>query len=292
MPPRSRRPSRDSAGDVERDVSIVVKTFERPDALRRLIASIRRFYPRIPVLVVDDSAEPLDPVPEGATRYWHLPYNTLGSGPGRNFGLRQVETEYVLFADDDMVLGRRTDLALMLETLQTTGFDVAACTWVDHDPWTGVRLGPRRFEGTLELVDGTLVHRFGESRGELDGLPVFDVVHQFFMARKERLGEDPWHPEMTPLDHTECFLRLRERGLLCTRLPDVVVYHYPQKPAAYAAVRDDTEQVMRRWREIRGFDRREFHGSEFRPLDAVRYRWPSTAAWATRRALAKLMRKA
>jgi Glycosyl transferase family 2 len=254
------------------------------------VDSIRRYYPRIAVLVVDDSREPLDQVAKGITRYLHEPYNSLGSGPGRNFALRQAETEYVLFSDDDMVFGRRTDLAEMLRALETTHFDVVSCTWIDHDPSTGVTLGPRRFEGTLDLVDGTLVHRFGQARGEIDGLPVFDIVHQFFVARRDRLGENPWDPRMTPLDHTECFLRLKERGLLCTRLEDVVVDHRPLRPDSYWAVRGDTEHALRLWQDTRGFDRREFHGSQFRPLDRVRYRWPSTAAWMARRAGRRLSR--
>jgi hypothetical protein len=172
--------------DVERDVTVLVKTVERPEALRRLVDSIRRFYPLIAVLVVDDSREPLDPLPEGITRYLHEPYNSLGSGPGRNFALRYAETEYVLFSDDDMVFGRRTDLGKMLRALEATRFDVVSCTWMDHDPSSGVALGPRRFEGTLDLVDRTLIHRFGATRGTVDDLPVFDIVHQFFLAQRDR----------------------------------------------------------------------------------------------------------
>jgi len=50
------------------DLTVVVKTFQRPDALRRLLASIRRFAPSLPVYVVDDSEQPLEPLPEGVTR--------------------------------------------------------------------------------------------------------------------------------------------------------------------------------------------------------------------------------
>jgi hypothetical protein len=254
------------------------------------VDSIRRFYPRIPVLVVDDSRKPLHPVPAGITRYLYEPYNSLGSGPGRNFALRHAETEYVLFSDDDMVFGRKTDLRALLRRLETTRFDVVSCAWMDHDPWTGVSLGPRRFEGTLDLVQGTLVHRFGAMRGVIDGLPVFDIVHQFFLARRDRLGEDPWDPRMTPLDHTECFLRLKERGLLCTRLEDVAVDHCPLRPDSYWGVRSDTDEVLRLWQEIRGFERREFQGRQSRPLDRVRYRWPSTASRIARRTGRRLAR--
>jgi GT2 family glycosyltransferase len=166
---------------LERDLTVVVKTFERPEALRRLVESVRRFFPDVPLLVVDDSAEPLEP-PPGVTRYWHHPFNSLGVSAGRNFGVRQVETPYTLICDDDMVFGRRTDLAKMLRTVQTTPFDVVSCRWLDHEPWRSIPRGYRRFEGTLDVEHGVLVHRLGATRGERDGLPVFDIVHQFFVA--------------------------------------------------------------------------------------------------------------
>ena len=75
--------------------------------------------------------------------------------------------------------------------------------------------GPRRFEGTLDVEDGVLVHRLGATRGTADGLPVFDVVHQFFVAARERLGPDPWDPELNLSEHYELFLTLRSAA--CAR---------------------------------------------------------------------------
>jgi len=283
--PSSRAVAGASGVDVERDVTVLVKTFQRPDALRRLVASIRRFYPSIAVIVVDDSAEPLEPVPAGITRYWHLPFDSLGVSAGRNFGLRHVETEYVLVCDDDMVFGRRTDLAKMVRALTTTRFDVVSCMWMDHEPWRSIRRGYRRYEGTLEIADGVLVHRLGATRGTVDGLPVFDVVHQFFVARAEVLGPEPWDARLKiGGEHDEFFLALKERGLLCTRLPDVVVYHYPELPLAYQAFRQNTAPYVQLFKEIRGFERRVTVGRLFRPTDQIVYGLPSTAAATGRRA--------
>jgi len=247
---------------LERDLSVLVKTFQRPDALHRLVASIRRFYPRIAVLVVDDSEEPLDPVPDGVTRYWHLPFDSAGLSAGRNFGLRHVETEHVLVCDDDMVFGRRTDLGAMVRTVTSTRFDLVSCMWMDHDPWTSIRRGYRRFEGTLEITGGTLVHRLGATRGTVDGLPVFDIVHQFFVAPADVLRRDPYDERLKiGTEHVEFFLRLKERGVLCTR-PYV--------------------QLLK---EIRGFDRQVTVGRLFRPTDKIVYGLPSTAAYTGRRAV-------
>ena len=271
--------------DVERDITVVVKTFERPDALRRCVASIRRYYSRVGVLVVDDSAEPLEPTPAGITKYLHAPYNTLGAAEGRNDGLRRVETPYVLFCDDDMVFDRRTDLGRMLHVLESTSFDLVSCVWLDYDPWTGICRGLRRFEGTLDIEDDVLVHRLGATRGSVDGLPVFDVVHQFFLVARERLGEDPWDAELNLSEHYELFLSLKERGLRSTRLPDVVVEHRQELPPGYQEVREDTNRYVEAWLGKRGLRGVRVEGDLFRPRDRIRYGLPSAAAYTGRRAV-------
>jgi GT2 family glycosyltransferase len=271
--------------NVERHVTIAVKTFQRPEALLRLVESIRRFYPAIAVHVVDDSERPLDPMPDGITRYRHLPFNSLGVSGGRNFGLRHVETDYVLVCDDDMVFGRRTDLGEMLRTLRSTRFDLVSCMWMDHEPWRSIRRGFRRYEGTLEIEGETLVHRLGATRGTVDGLPVFDIVHQFFVASVDTLGPDPWDSRMKVAgEHVDFFLGLRERGLLCTRLPDVVVHHFPQLPPEYLAFRSDTAGDVDLVRDKRGFEREVTVGQLFRPTDRFLYEWPGTVAATGRRA--------
>jgi glycosyltransferase involved in cell wall biosynthesis len=271
--------------NVERETTIAVKTFQRPESLLRLVSSIRHFYPDIAVHVVDDSEQPLDPVPEGITRYRHEPFNSLGVSAGRNLGLEHVETEYVLFCDDDMVFERRTDLGKMLRALVSTRFDVVSCMWMDHEPWRSIPRGFRRYEGTLDVEERTLVHRLGATRGTVDGLPVFDIVHQFFVASVERLGPDPWNPRLKVAgEHVDFFLGLKERGLLSTRLPDVVVHHYPQLPPAYFPFRSDTAADERLLRETRSFDREVTVGRLFRPADRFVYELPGTVAANGRRA--------
>lgn len=271
---------------VEREVTVVVKTFQRPDALRRLLTSIRRFYPQVAVVVVDDSERPLDPVPEGITRYLHFPFDSLGVSAGRNAGVREVETGHVLICDDDMVFGRRTDVGKMLRTLRSTSFDLVSCRWMDHEPWRSIRRGYRRYEGTLEIADGTLVHRYGATRGTLDGLPVFDIVHQFFVAPTELLRANPWDERFKVAgEHVAFFLALKERGLLCTRLPDVIVYHYPALPVEYHAFRANTAADVRLLRETRGFEREVTVGRLFLPSDRIVHELPGAVAATGRRAV-------
>jgi GT2 family glycosyltransferase len=270
---------------LERDLTVVVKTFQRPEALRRLLGSIRRFAPALPVVVVDDSEEPLEPPPDGATRYLHRPFNSLGVSAGRNLGVGQVETPYTLICDDDMVLGRRTDLARMLRTAQETSFDVVSCRWLDHEPWRSIPRGYRRYEGTLDIRDGVLVHRLGATRGEIDGLPVFDIVHQFFVAPTDLLRTNPWDERFKVAgEHVDFFLRLKARAILCTRLPDAVVEHRPQLPPSYGSFRADTAADARRLNEIHGVDSQVTVGRLFTRSDRVVHELPGTVAATGRRA--------
>jgi hypothetical protein len=270
--------------DVERDITVLVKTFERPQALKRLLASVRALYERMPVVVVDDSIRRLDPVPREITTYLHEPYNSLGAAGGRNLGLSHVETPYLLVCDDDMVFERRTDLGRMLYALESTSFDVVSCVWLDFDPWKGICRGPRRFEGTLDVENGVLVHRLGATRGTADSLPVFDVVHQFFVAALEQLGPDPWDPALNLSEHYELFLTLKERGLSSTRLPDVVVQHRQELPPGYQGVREDTRRYVDAWLAKRGLKGLRVEGELFRASDRLRYELPGTAAYTARRA--------
>ena len=271
---------------VEQDLTVVVKTFQRPEALRRLLASTRRFYPGIPVVVVDDSEAPLEPLPEGITRYRHFPFDSLGVSAGRNAAVREVETEYVLICDDDMVFGRRTDVGKMLRTVRETRFDLVSCRWMDHEPWRSIRRGCRRYEGTLEIADGTLVHHYGATRGEIDGLPVFDIVHQFFVAPTELLRANPWDERFKVAgEHVAFFLALKDAGALCTRLPDVVVYHYPALPPEYQSFRANTAADVATLRETRGFEREATVGSLFRPSDRVVHELPGALAATGKRAV-------
>jgi hypothetical protein len=270
--------------DVERDITVVIKTFERPEAVHRIVASVHRFYPRISVVVVDDSAEPLDRPPEGA-KLVRLPFNS-GVSAGRNEGLRHAETDVVLVADDDMVFTRRTDLERLMTVLRTTPFDIVSCRWFEYDPWRGIARGERRYEGTIDIRDGVYTHTIGASRGVLAGLAVYDITHQFFVFSRERVGVDPWDETFSvDVEHLDFFLAARARGLVSTRLADVWVDHRPALPPVYQSYRTNTalarELLGQKW----GFKRRVQVGDVFSPVDRFRYGFPSAAAFTGRRAI-------
>lgn len=95
-------------------LTITIKTFERPLALRRLVESIQQFYPRVRIVVVDDSAEQLQL--DGVTTIT-MPFDS-GVSAGRQRALEAVETRYVMVLDDDYIFTRRSGLVPCLRYLQ------------------------------------------------------------------------------------------------------------------------------------------------------------------------------
>jgi hypothetical protein len=195
-------------------VTAVVKTFERPHIVRRLVASVRRLYPTLRVIVVDDSREPthLDGVETVA-----MPYDS-GVGAGRNEGLRHVTTPYVIVLDDDFVFYRRTRIGAALELMgQHPEIDIMGGRLIDL-PLFHTR--PLPF-GKIFPTAATPLVPLGSMLG---GMKVVDKVPTFFLARRDRLALVPWDPRLKRVDHADFFTRAL--GVLTTVFnPDLKCLH-------------------------------------------------------------------
>jgi hypothetical protein len=190
------------------EVTALIKTLERPRALRRLIGSIRRWAPGMHVVVADDSRRPTEF--DGVTTV-ALPFNS-GISAGRNEGLRHVATPYVLVLDDDFVLWRHTRLAdAIRELARHEAIDVMGGTLVNlprrtraPTPWELAAVFPTEARPVLPV--GTRV----------GPLVVYEKVPNFFVARTDRLRLVPWEPRLKRFEHADFFTRAR--GVLATAL--------------------------------------------------------------------------
>ncbi len=214
---------------LEGSLTAVIKTFERPRILRRLIASIRRSYPDLQLIVVDDSREPI--AIEGVTLI-HLPYDS-GVSAGRNAGLAAVETPYVLILDDDFVFSRRTRLEPALATIeQFDRIDILGGDVIQLPFY-------RRWDPSRAAIHPTPVKATLPPGSRIGTLPVCDKVPNFYIARTEALRRVAWDPRIKRLDHADFFTRAR--GVLTTVFDRGLQCLHAQTPfdAAYMAKRND-----------------------------------------------------
>lgn len=195
----SERPSPDGAR-----VTAIIKTFERPRLLRRLLASLGRHFPGMSVIVADDSRVPSQ---FPGVRTLALPFDS-GVSAGRQAALEAVRTELTWVLDDDFVLYAGSRLGEVLGALEEhaeldlVGGQVIDLPLLSRRGSTSDRLYPTTRAPRLPL--GT---RFGQ-------VEVCDKVPNFFVARTEKLRQVGWDARLKRVEHGDFFTRAR--GVLVT----------------------------------------------------------------------------
>lgn len=199
--------------DVNKKVTLIVKTFERPHHIRRLIKSIHEYYPRVRLIVVDDSK---DSISLNNCEYYRLSYDS-GASAGRNYALSKVETPYFVALDDDFVFTEETKLELWLDILENHPIDLVA----------GIA-GGLRFVGKIQIKDEIFSIEPEKYNGFVDKYKTYDITAQFFMANLDKvLDMGAWDEDYkTGVEHRDFFFRARNH-LICALCEEVRINHFP-----------------------------------------------------------------
>lgn len=223
-------------------VTLVIKTFERPALLHRLVDSIRRLYPSVPVIVVDDSRNPTTlPGVETIT----LPFDQ-GVSVGRQAGIDRVRTPFVMMLDDDFVFFRATRIERAIDVLERQPrIDLIGGQLIDL-PYLRFREPPN---GRIFPTTATPREPIGST---IEGLPVCDKVANFYIARTDAIRRVGWTPALRRIDHADFFTRALG-VLVCVFDRNLRAFH-AQTPfdARYMAHRMDLDAdqavLAARWR--------------------------------------------
>jgi GT2 family glycosyltransferase len=235
-----------STHDVASAVTAIVKTFERPRSLHRLVRSLHAHYPGLRVLVGDDS---MTPYPRSDVEYVRLPVD-IGVAAGRNALLEHVATPFVLSLDDDFAFTAETRLELLLETIMRHDAALVAGDLIECEQKFAWRVARRRevYQGVIRREGDSLRLERGHA-GALGDAFQCDVTPHFFIARTEAIRSvGGWFAPLKAADHQELLIRLKDAGLRVLHRPDVAVEHWQEAPLVYAAyrARDYSSLVARR----------------------------------------------
>lgn len=197
------------------NLTMVVKTFERPQVLRRMLASARMVFSG-PIIIADDSAETFatdDPL----VTIIPMPYDS-GIGAGRNALIDAVDTKYLWMLDDDMIL--------------LPDFDVGRpLAYLARNPEVDL-YGGRVIELPLWKSPGYPAEALFAYRGEprrpygtvIDGLPVRYKVPNFYVARRSAFAQVRYDSQLKRVDHNDFFTAAYGK-LLCVRDEDWSCLH-------------------------------------------------------------------
>ena len=216
-------------------VTAVIKTFERPKCLDRLVRSLHRHYPQMPILVGDDS---FNPRPRRDVDYVKLP-SDMGLSAGRNALLARVRTPYFLLLDDDLEIRRTTSLEKLLTPVAEDRLDLAAGDYLNCKKKLGLftRRRPQPYHGTF-LVEKNRMKLVAGARADGDGFQWCDLVHNFFIARTSKIrAVGGWDADLMLDEHEEFFLRAQRFGVRVGFCADVVAWHWSVRSKAYNSYR-------------------------------------------------------
>lgn len=227
-----------------RDVTCLIKTFERPGALRRLLKSLRVYYPDIGVIVADDSSRPYPEVPEEFGAMPLVLDHDTGLSGGRNAMVDACETPYFVLLDDDFEFSEHTRLELLYPWVTSGIFDLIGAATVQGGQLI-------HYEGWLAVEGDYLMCRHQRH----DGSPLrCDIVLNFFLAKTSVVRYIRWDDELIMGEHLEFFLRCQEAKARVGYHPGVSIRHVVVSNPDYDSKRySKATECRARWMEKRGF---------------------------------------
>jgi len=222
---------------VEDQVSIVVKTFERPDLIKRCVRSVRTLHPKLRVIVADDSQDTVHFENDPYTTVLPLPYDS-GISFGRNRALEQVTTPYYILVDDDHCFEPDSNIEGLLLLLESSDFDIVAMRMIDYRNGKHYSRGELVFAGTMEIDEGLFRHTVGANRGYHDDYPLYDLVLNCYIAKKASTSCLTFDENIKiGKEHGDYFLQAKNKGLKITVAKDAYIHHRPVYSDGYKKFR-------------------------------------------------------
>lgn len=120
------------------NVTAIIVSYNTPDLLQECYMSLRRFYPTMPVIIIDGST-PGNFCQKAATNIGYeentavkiLGYN-IGHGKGLHMGLQLSKTKYALLIDTDVTINCSGVIERLLELFTDHTFGVGKVLNVDR----------------------------------------------------------------------------------------------------------------------------------------------------------------
>lgn len=219
------------------DATILITCFMRFDRLRKLLWSIRRFYPGVPVVVADNTLQDGEEYPAEiddlrnfpGVRWVRCDYD-CGVAGIRNRGFKLVETPVTILCEEDFIFTEETRLECLLEVLDIEGVDLAAGLYRDGDPpsarnWSGRFrfIGHPHFGRYVEMVP------LSDNWNRTDNGTWWrwtDIVHNFFATRTDLLLSMPQDETFkASTEHLDWLLTWHRAKKRLAYTPQCVVLH-------------------------------------------------------------------
>lgn len=261
-------------------LSIIIKTFERPNSLINLLKSIKKTGIKYPILIADDSFTSNENLivsmfPDLPITYINLPFDT-GLSEGRNALLNSLETPFFVLCDDDYVFEERTDLKMAYEAITKYNLDIIGGAYFNFVSIPNIKIFIRQLLHPFRLkrffLNQYLTSRYigifkikdHNCELEITNKPAFDssiflcdLVNNFFLAKTDAIKSmGGWDKSLKMGEHEDFFLRAKQSGIKVAFLNGFGIQHYPAIPvknSSYNQYRIRATSYKKKFAEKHGF---------------------------------------
>ena len=205
------------------DTTIIITTFDRPECLDRLLASIFQYYPDIPVVVADNGFTKYE-APDLFKDKVELISMEPDSGLSacRNKAVQYVKTKYTFVVDDDVIFTDTTKIYNFISIFQEgPAIDIVGGILQDEDH--GKLPGVHKIPGVENIIaqcdidletKGTTLYKYPSPdflKKTKEGVhyKYVDFVINFFLAKTSLFEEIKWDEDLKLAEHFDFFLRLK-----------------------------------------------------------------------------------
>lgn len=255
-----------------KDLTIIIKTFQRKNALTRLLKSIEKYYPTLPIIILDDSKKDYSQYILKTFKKLNIKYIVkefdIGLSKGRNILLSNVETKYFLLCDDDFEFDERTNLEKAMKMYIENKVDILggnvynrialdsaySILWIIKDiRRLGKVLKKEEFcsiyngkyiikNNSIELLVDKNIENFNENK-----MYNTDICSNFFIGNTEKISKiGGWTPELLKVgEHEFFFLKAKRNNLKIGYTPTFGIRHFPKKSFKYMKFRFKAEQYFK-----------------------------------------------
>lgn len=239
------------------NITFLIKAFERPYCVKRLVKSIYRYYPKAKILIADDSRR------QSCKQYFDGNYSDKdiavyeieqdrGLSFGRNYLLDRVSTEYFVLLDDDFVFDSRTNITGALEILKKKNLDILGGYIRNFTVQSGfVSLAkltiqnitnydnPANYLGEFRYSEEDHVLHVERMRHHFPDYWETDIVLNFFIAKTDVIRDkNRWDEELKLQEHTAFFYKAKLNGLKVAFSNIFSVQHKPVRTKDYGTFRN------------------------------------------------------
>lgn len=176
------------------ELTVLIKSFERIDALERCLRSVRKLLPGVGIIICDDSRSAPN-IKLCDNESIHYAGYDRGLSYCRNELLKLCNTEYFLLMDDDTYL-IECDLDEIGEAAHH--FDIVGGQ-VDGIPW----------RGAFRKNGERLIHLYDRTISNCYGYDIYDFIPNFFVGKTATVSKVGWDNELKVSEHSEFFMRAK-----------------------------------------------------------------------------------